>query len=301
MYKLQFKDNPGRSIWLVGEKITLGAAANNDVPLDGLGIKDQHAEIEIDTHRLNLKSVAGSCFVNELPVDGEYCLQANDELRIGKERLLIVDPKQLKSSTTAGLGLEPEGDNSIDSGWRLLAKHSQLQDREFRIDDRCIIGRSKDCDFSVPYKLLSREHAALYVKEGAFYLEDLGSANGCFVNGKRVESAQLENGDKIAFAKLVFIVSGPEKELVQQPINPSRASSETNEFNKTMVRPAVNLQAELQRLNESSADYDDSLEIKADTYTEPEEKINSSRSGRWTLISIVVIASVSAVMLFMLR
>ena len=96
MFKLQFKDNPNRSIWLVGDQISLGCDKSNDLVLDGLGINDFHARILIAADHLTLKSEPGSCYVNDLPVGEEHSLAANDEVRMGKERLLIVDPKQMQ-------------------------------------------------------------------------------------------------------------------------------------------------------------------------------------------------------------
>ncbi len=61
-----------------------------------------------------------------------------------------------------------------------------------------VIGRSQEVDIKIADTGLSRSHAQ--VKEGAdgFYLEDLGSTNGTFVNGERLTSeAKLEDGDRL--------------------------------------------------------------------------------------------------------
>ena len=50
------------------------------------------------------------------------------------------------------------------------------------IAKKSILGRSKDCDLAVPYKLLSRHHVEFTVRDGQLYLQDLGSSNGSFVN-----------------------------------------------------------------------------------------------------------------------
>ena len=44
---------------------------------------------------------------------------------------------------------------------------------------------------------LSRHHAALSYRAGLFFIEDLDSTNGTFVNGKRVKTAQLSPGDEV--------------------------------------------------------------------------------------------------------
>ncbi|MFA7553014.1 MAG: FHA domain-containing protein [Spongiibacteraceae bacterium] len=246
MFKLQFKHNPGRSMWLVGESIKLGIDKSNDLVLTGLGIADFHAEIIIEPNYLILKSKAGSCYVNGLPVAAEHKLAANDELRMGGEYMLVVDPK-VDYAAVNNVSVKVEEDENISSSWALIPEHSQLKQRDFSIKQRSIIGRSKECTFFVPYKLLSREHAVLQVENGELWLEDMGSANGCFVNGARVERARLHDGDKVAFAKLSFTVQhcSPNKASVSK-IKPA----DSNELKKTMIRPAIDMEAVLQRAEE---------------------------------------------------
>jgi diguanylate cyclase (GGDEF)-like protein len=61
-----------------------------------------------------------------------------------------------------------------------------------------VLGRGPKIDFDLPDDSVSRRHASIRVEEGAPTLRDLGSRNGTFVNGKRVEGAvRLAEGDKI--------------------------------------------------------------------------------------------------------
>ena len=78
MYKLQLKGNPDRGVWLVGEKIRLGAHRDNDLVLEGLGIADHHAQILIYQDRVKLQSLAIGCYVNEVPVVGQCDLNDSD-------------------------------------------------------------------------------------------------------------------------------------------------------------------------------------------------------------------------------
>lgn len=48
------------------------------------------------------------------------------------------------------------------------------------------IGRGSDCEVSVPHGVVSRKHARLVLRRDKLVVEDLGSANGTFVNGERV-------------------------------------------------------------------------------------------------------------------
>ena len=67
--------------------------------------------------------------------------------------------------------------------------------------ERTTIGRSPDCDVFLDDVTVSRKHAVLVQRDDAFFIEDQGSLNGTFVNRKRVESAQLEDGDELQVGK----------------------------------------------------------------------------------------------------
>ena len=238
MLKLQFKDNPSRAIWLVGENLRIGTDSQNDVVLEGLGVQPLHAEIAIDGDTLHLKShAAGSCYVNDLPVDANHSLAAGDELRIGTSRLLIVDPKQqfenINSNDVTGRVAQAVNQMAATTGWRLVAQHAKLKDRQFPINGNCIVGRSKEVALSIPYKLLSRQHAEFSIDGDQLHLQDLGSSNGCFVNGEQVTQARLNGGETVAFAKLAFTVVAPVKK--------NTVTAGDDEINKTMMRPAISL------------------------------------------------------------
>jgi hypothetical protein len=67
--------------------------------------------------------------------------------------------------------------------------------------DETSIGRSPDCGIFLDDVTVSRKHAVLRNADGTFTIEDQGSLNGTFVNRKRVESAQLEDGDEVQIGK----------------------------------------------------------------------------------------------------
>jgi len=69
-----------------------------------------------------------------------------------------------------------------------------------------IVGRRQDCDLCVPLMVISRRHCSFNMDEGVLSVRDLGSSNGTFVNGERVEEADLSPGDKVTIGPLNFIV-----------------------------------------------------------------------------------------------
>jgi pSer/pThr/pTyr-binding forkhead associated (FHA) protein len=71
----------------------------------------------------------------------------------------------------------------------------------FHPEGETTIGRSPDCGIFLDDVTVSRKHAVLVQRDAGFFIEDQGSLNGTFVNRKRVESAQLEDGDEVQIGK----------------------------------------------------------------------------------------------------
>jgi serine phosphatase RsbU (regulator of sigma subunit) len=104
--------------------------------------------------------------------------------------------------------------------------------------EELVIGRSSKCDLSIPDRFLSRRHARLYRDDDAWLVEDLGSRNGTFVNGRRVERPQAVGpGD-------VLTMSASRVELVGGGVDDSfttgtRLRSASDVLHKTATPPPV--------------------------------------------------------------
>lgn len=72
-------------------------------------------------------------------------------------------------------------------------------------DDRCIIGRHPGCQAVFDNPAISRHHAQVLESHGSYFVEDLRSRNGTYVNGKLLEGrTQLEDGDQIRISDVVL-------------------------------------------------------------------------------------------------
>jgi two-component system cell cycle response regulator len=61
------------------------------------------------------------------------------------------------------------------------------------------VGRANECEVWLSDDGVSRKHASILYEDGAYVIEDSGSANGTFVGGQKVERAILRDGDLIQF------------------------------------------------------------------------------------------------------
>jgi adenylate cyclase len=72
-------------------------------------------------------------------------------------------------------------------------------------DGTCqVVGRAPTSDIPVIDPTISRRHAEVDCRNGAVMVRDLGSSNGTFLNGARIETASVNAGDTVTFGKVGF-------------------------------------------------------------------------------------------------
>lgn len=71
------------------------------------------------------------------------------------------------------------------------------------------VGRAESCDMVFDDITVSRSHSEIIRQDGTYLVRDVGSLNGTYVNQRRVEVAQLRQGDELQIGKfrLVFLES----------------------------------------------------------------------------------------------
>ncbi|CAN5386949.1 hypothetical protein BH10ACI3_BH10ACI3_03950 [soil metagenome] len=81
------------------------------------------------------------------------------------------------------------------------------RDFTFEQHDTFMIGRSENAQFCLPHdRYFSRHHCILEIAPPQAFLRDLGSTNGTYVNGMRMETAHLKSGDRIQGGETVIEV-----------------------------------------------------------------------------------------------
>ncbi len=77
--------------------------------------------------------------------------------------------------------------------------------RTFRLSGTLEIGRAESCKVRIEDTYASQHHARLSARDGSWYLEDLGSTNGTYVNDRRVQApVEVWPGDVVKIGKTVL-------------------------------------------------------------------------------------------------
>jgi len=85
---------------------------------------------------------------------------------------------------------------------RLVWERQDGTKQEFPLGDLPLtVGRDEDADIRVDEPLVSRAHARIEQRGGAYFVLDLGSTNLTKVNGQPVRERELRDGDELHFAR----------------------------------------------------------------------------------------------------
>src|SRR6267143_751022 len=116
--------------------------------------------------------------------------------------------------------------------------NGSLENQEIELSpDPMTVGRASACNIRIADAGVSSKHAKIWCEEGQYFLMDLGSTNGTFVNDRDVDREQLNDGDLIMFGmtKASFVgekpkprasPNRPQQRLAAPPArNPARAAA----------------------------------------------------------------------------
>lgn len=87
-----------------------------------------------------------------------------------------------------------------------------------------VIGRRQDCDLCIPLMVISRRHCEINQDQSLLKIRDLGSRNGTFVNGRRIDEADVHPGDRIHIGPLTFGVQVDGEPTEFEPVDAATPS-----------------------------------------------------------------------------
>jgi RND superfamily putative drug exporter len=113
-----------------------------------------------------------------------------------------------------------------------------LAGQAFDASSELVLGR-ESADVLLDDAMVSRRHAAIRAVEGGIEVEDLGSLNGTWVNGQRVEKVLLGPGDVVAIGATRIEIHLPE------PVAPAPAAPAATVLREHELRPVIALVADI--------------------------------------------------------
>lgn len=114
---------------------------------------------------------------------------------------------------------------------KIFLKFNEQVLREIPLEGQQLtIGRKPDNDLVIDNPAVSGHHARVVKEAGGFFIEDLGSTNGTFLNDAQVQKQKLKNADRVGIGKHSLIY---QDEVAPPPPPPPPKESEGGD--KTMI------------------------------------------------------------------
>jgi pSer/pThr/pTyr-binding forkhead associated (FHA) protein len=179
------------------KEATIGREAGLAVAVPADGVSRQHAKITWDGVSYwieDLKSTNGT-FVNGADVarEGKERLRHLDVITLGRALDLLFLVRDAPSGATTRQGVVKAA---------LVAEDGETPPYEIGVGD-VTLGRSAANNIEVDSSAVSKLHAKIQRTTDNVVLQDMGSSNGTFVNGARVMTALLQDGDRVSLAGVV--------------------------------------------------------------------------------------------------
>ncbi|MFO1390407.1 FHA domain-containing protein [Cellvibrio sp.] len=266
MLKLHFKDNRQPAVWVTEKLYSIGSSHDNQLTIQDQSLDPVHAKLVLEDGKYVLKdnNSTSGCFINGQRITQKEILPG-DIVRLGKIELIVLDPRKLND------------DEPMQSApWRLVSDSSWLPGKTFIImpERTVVIGRTDQCDITIPGTHLSRRHTELKIQGSNLLVKDLGSSNGTFLNEKQVTEAVAQNGDRLRLDVYTFRLVAPDVDgnktrirasidSISKPVERKQASNEPKRFKTRPTSPG--------------------------NRTEPTYEESSPSSWKWLLIGVTVL------------
>ena len=124
--------------------------------------------------------------------------------------------------------------------YKLVAVGGKIRGKEIVLNEgENTIGRSPEADHQLDLSGVSKKHISITVNGQSAYLEDLGSSNGTFVNGKLVKRKTVVNQDKITLPDVIFqvVYVRENKVLVKKQVQKTDEVQEDLDFDLKEAKP----------------------------------------------------------------
>ena len=154
----------------------------------------------------------------------------------------LVEPEEWMEEKTTLLGSQQNEDSCV---WLKDSNGEIIDVKEFPF----VIGRHAECQHQIRDSNLSRKHSRIIQQENIYIVEDLGSQNGTYVNGHKVERAILVEKDEIVLGgrQFIFLTKDPvvgdshlsDKTETSSTIEKQEKTEKSSAFIQLIKKPVV--------------------------------------------------------------
>ncbi|MBX3696457.1 MAG: FHA domain-containing protein [Dokdonella sp.] len=215
--KLIFPNGEHAAVEL-GEGITqIGSGSDCQIVLVAPGVAVNHCDVEISGRQavVRIRDQSVATVLNGRQIAKESPLKPGDLLLFGRIGCRVV-----ASEATPAVAAPKSAPAADDSDGRTRVRMALPKfmlrgvsgatfGRNFALVGTMTIGRQSDCGIPIQAEEISRHHARLQVTAEGVMVEDLGSANGTWINDKRVHTGMLVPGDELRLDTVRFLLLSP--------------------------------------------------------------------------------------------
>ena len=218
----------------------IGSDPHANIVLDQPGVLPQHCQLHVTPSGVMLDVPHGTTVsVNGRQVDGLIALRPGDSVAFDRVEARLASMESAAAVRHRVAGRMPDSAND-DPGatavrpvlprYVLRGVSGETFGRTYPIHGVTSVGRAAECDLRLDESGMSRMHARLLPTDDGLLIEDLGSTNGCFLNGKRVLRGEAHAGDEVGFDTLRFRLIAPGQAETHEDAGHASAAS-----NRTML------------------------------------------------------------------
>jgi pSer/pThr/pTyr-binding forkhead associated (FHA) protein len=231
---------------------TIGRAQDNDIVINNLALSRRHAEVASKNGKFAVSDLGSQngVFVNSERIKSARVLNNADTITLGTYHFVFsdqadgdphirVEKPRRQEITQLEEPEDPLADEKEpeENAPLLVLKYNDVELQRFTLkNERCLVGRAKDCDVQIAERRLSRRHCEIIRDGDRFILQDLGSQNGTYVNRKRIQGSYgLKHGDVLNFAEysILYLANvadydGPDSVHAKHPKQGARPRPDSN-------------------------------------------------------------------------
>ena len=214
--KLLFPHGEHEPVDLQRGETLVGSATNCQVMLAAPGIAARHCVLRSEADQVVVVPLdaQATTVLNGRQIVSETALKPGDLLLFARIGCRIVATQKAVPPLRKPLPVTAAGEDDGRTHVRMALPKYLLRGvsgatfgKIYGVAGTLTIGRSNECDLCIPSDEISRHHAKLQLVPEGVVVEDMGSANGTFVNDQRVHAPTLlKGGDELRLDTVRFLL-----------------------------------------------------------------------------------------------